>query len=181
MPRKEAGFTLIEIVIALAVLGICLGIAVPAYLGAVAATHAGAARTALGGTLLSAMTQSTITGMEFVVCASADGADCNGSTDWSTGWIAFADPDADRARGAHETVMRRESALPGDVRLRSTVGRTRIVFQPHGGAAAGSNVTFTLCDRRGPAKAATLVLANSGRLRQGAPSPTATLACPTGG
>jgi type IV fimbrial biogenesis protein FimT len=181
MSRKEAGFTLIETVIALAVLGICLGIAVPIYLGAAAATHAGAAKSALGITLLSAMAQSTVTGNEFVVCASTDGSACSGSTDWSTGWIAFVDLDADRGRGAGEALLRRDPALPSDVRLHSTAGRTRIVFQPHGGAAAGSNVTFTLCDRRGPAKAATLVLANSGRLRQDAPMPGAALACPSAG
>jgi type IV fimbrial biogenesis protein FimT len=53
--------------------------------------------------------------------------------------------------------------------MRSTEGRKRIVFQAHGGNA-GSNVTFTLCDGRGPAKAQTLVLNNQGRMRYGTPS-----------
>ena len=56
--------------------------------------------------------------------------------------------------------------------LRSTAGRTRLVFQPNGGNA-GSNVTFTLCDGRGAATATTLVLANDGRLRAGTPTPDA--------
>mgnify|MGYP006170030997 CR=1 FL=1 len=43
-------------------------------------------------------------------------------------------------------------------------GRMRIVFQANGGNA-GSNVTFTLCDGRGPRKAVHLVMANDGRLR----------------
>jgi type IV fimbrial biogenesis protein FimT len=56
------------------------------------------------------------------------------------------------------------------VHLRSTEGRTRIVFQGNGGSG-GSNVSFTLCDGRGPARAQGLVLANFGRLREAVPSP----------
>lgn len=177
MRRMQRGFTLLEVVMAMAAAGICLGIAVPAYQGATAAVHAGAAKAALGGTLLSAMTHSTITGVHVVVCASIDGSDCSGGTDWSRGWVAFADLDGNRSRGANETLLRRENALQAGVHLRSTAGRTRIVLQPQGGAAAGSNVTFTLCDRRGPAKATTLVLANNGRLRQDKASAASAQAC----
>jgi type IV fimbrial biogenesis protein FimT len=62
------------------------------------------------------------------------------------------------------------------VHLRSTAGRTRLVYQPNGGNA-GSKVTFTLCDGRGAARAATLVLANDGRLRGGTPTASAAQAC----
>jgi multidrug efflux system membrane fusion protein len=52
----------------------------------------------------------------------------------------------------------------GQVRLRSTTGRTRVVYQGNGGNA-GSNLTFTLCDGRGPAQARSLVISNAGRVR----------------
>ena len=45
------------------------------------------------------------------------------------------------------------------------------------GGNAGSNVTFTLCDRRGEAAAVTLVLANTGRLRAGTPKAAAARGC----
>ena len=78
-----------------------------------------------------------------------------------------------------EGLLRHQAALDGGVHLRSTRGRTRLVFQPNGGNA-GSNVTFTLCDRRGRDRAVTLVLANNGRLRDGRPSRTAAEACVRG-
>jgi type IV fimbrial biogenesis protein FimT len=54
------------------------------------------------------------------------------------------------------------------------------VFQGNGGNA-GSNVTFTLCDGRGPGRAKTLVLSNQGRFRHGTPSPAALAAtCASG-
>ena len=177
MRRMQMGFTLLEVVVAMTAVGICMGIAILAYQSAAAAVHAGTAKTALGATLLSAMTHATVTGAEVVVCASPDGGDCNGSIDWSSGWIAFADLDGNRSRGANETLLRREPALHAGVHLRSTAGRKRIVLQPQGGAAAGSNVTFTLCDRRGPAKATTLVLVNSGRLRQDKAGAASAQAC----
>jgi type IV fimbrial biogenesis protein FimT len=64
------------------------------------------------------------------------------------------------------------------VRLRSSAGRTRVTFQGNGGNA-GSNLTFTLCDGRGPAKARALVLSNSGRLRDApADADAAAATCP---
>ena len=177
MDCRNAGFTLIEALVAMAIVAIGLAIAVPAYSSVVSATHAEAAKVALASTLIAALNHSTLTQVEVVVCSSGNGSTCNGSTDWSKGWIAFADLDGDRAHGSNETLLRSELPLHSGTRLRSTSQRTRIVFQPHGGATAGSNVTFTLCDQRGPAKATTLVLANSGRLRQGTPTAAAAIQC----
>jgi len=177
MAGKAAGFTLTEAVIALCVSAVLLAVAVPAWSGALAAAHSGSARTVLATTLLDAIRHSALTGVEVVVCPHGGGATaCSGEVDWSGGWMAFADLNGNRSRDANETLVHKAAALDDSVRLRSTAGRTRLVFQPNGGNA-GSNVTFTLCDRRGAAKATTLVLANDGRLRAGTPSAAAAEAC----
>ena len=174
--RDEArGFTLIEALIAMAVVAILAGVAVPAWSGAREAAHALAAKASLGGSILAAITHSSTTGVEVVLCPGTP-AGCRGGMDWSHGWIAYADLDRDRVRDAHETLVKSAPALGARVHLRSTVGRTRLVFQPNGGNA-GSNVTFTLCDGRGARRAVTLVLANDGRLRAGTPTPAAAQAC----
>lgn len=175
--HRSHGFTLIEAAIALVIVSLLAGIAIPAYGNAVAASHAGKARVDLAATVFTGLRHALVTEAKVVVCASSDGMNCNGSVDWSDGWIAFADVDDNRLHGANETLLSHHEPLAGSVHLRSTSGRTRIVLQPRGGAAAGSNVTFTLCDSRGPAKATALVLANSGQLRQGVPSQAATQAC----
>ncbi len=177
MQRAQSGFTLIEALIAMAIVAIGLGIAVPAYSNVAAATHTGSARIDLGESLVTALDHSLLTQVDVIVCSSIDGATCSGSVDWTQGWIAFADIDGNRARGPSETLLRRQSPLQGGTHLRSTAQRTRILFQPHGGVSAGSNVTFTICDSRGPAMATTLVLANSGRLRQGVPTASAARSC----
>jgi type IV fimbrial biogenesis protein FimT len=169
------GFTLIEALIALAVAGFLLGIAVPAWSGALEAAHATSARAVLLESLTRSISHAALTGSEVVLCP-GDAGGCRNSIDWSRGWIAYADIDGNRRRDANETLLYSQSALTGRVHLRSTAGRTRLVFQPNGGNA-GSNVTFTLCDGRGAARAATLVLANDGRLRAGTPTPLAAQAC----
>ncbi|MCA1714959.1 MAG: GspH/FimT family pseudopilin [Gammaproteobacteria bacterium] len=175
MAHRSRGFTLIEAVIALAVASVLIGTAVPAWTGAIEATHAGTAKSALLASLTRSISHAAIAGTEVVLCP-GDASGCRDTPDWSAGWIAYADLNGDRVRDAAETLLHAETALPGKVRLRTTSGRQRLVFQPNGGNA-GSNVTFTLCDGRGADKAATLVLANDGRLRAGKPALAAAQAC----
>jgi len=175
MSHRNRGFTLIEAVIALAIVGVLIGVAVPAWSGVIESTHASSAKAALLETLIRSISHAAAAGSEVVLCP-GDSSGCRSTVDWSGGWIAYADIDGNRQRGANETLLQAEPPLAGKVHLRSTTGRTRLVFQPNGGNA-GSNVTFTLCDGRGAEQATTLVLANDGRLRAGKPTSAAAQAC----
>lgn len=170
------GFTVVEALLAMLIAALLLGTAIPAWSAASEAARAAEARTLLQSTLDVAMRHAMVTGSEVVMCPGDDGG-CRDSFDWSAGWVAWADVDGDRRRDPGEPVLRGEPALAGQVHLRSTPGRRRLVLRPHGGAAAGTNATFTLCDGRGVAKAVALVLASSGRLRAARPTPAAARAC----
>ncbi|HZV22221.1 MAG TPA: GspH/FimT family pseudopilin [Luteimonas sp.] len=175
MPHRIRGFTLVEAAIALALISLLVGAAVPAWSGALESAHATSAKVALVDTLTRSISHAALAGSEVVMCPGAtDG--CRDTIDWSHGWIAYADIDGNRQRGPNETLLQVQPALAGKAHLRSTTGRTRVVFQPNGGNA-GSNITFTLCDGRGAAQATTLVLANDGRLRAGTPTPASAAAC----
>lgn len=165
MRPKHHGFTVIELLIVVAIAGLLVGLAMSLYGNAVSAGHAAAAKGALAESVNLAFLQSSLRSQYVVLCASTDGEACDGGLDWSAGWIAFVDTDHDRERGNGEPLLRAYAPLQHGVRLRTSTGRTRIVFQPFGGVNAGTNVTFTFCDERGAAKASTLVLANSGRMR----------------
>ena len=170
--RPHRGYTLIELIFGLAVAGVLMGLAVPAVTGAIEATRSASTEMSLLTSLSRSVHRAAITGTHSVLCPSRDGTTCVDDVDWSHGWIAFLDPNANRERDAGEPLISSETVLPGRVRLRSSVGRTRIVFQGNGGNA-GSNVTFTLCDGRGPSRAKTLVLSNQGRFRHGTPTAAA--------
>ena len=176
MPRTY-GFTLLEALVAMAVIATLACVAVPAWSNAREAAHNGSAQAALLESLIGAISHAALTGSEVILCP-GDAGGCRATTDWSHGWIAFADIDRDRVRDPADTLLKKIGPLGGKVHLRTTTGRMRLVFQPNGGNV-GSNVTFTLCDGRGPAKAASLVMANDGRLRTGQPTAAAAMDCMT--
>jgi type IV fimbrial biogenesis protein FimT len=179
MPRTKAGFTLVETLVCLAIAGVLLCVAGPACADLVQRSHAAAARAALLDSILQAVRHSALTGGEVVLCPGGD-TGCVPGSDWSGGWIAYADTDGDRVRDTAEPLLRVVPALASGVRLVTSAGRKRLVFQPTGGNA-GSNATFTLCDRRGARSAVSLVLSNGGRLRAGKPAPAAARRCAGGG
>lgn len=170
---------MLEALVSIAGAAVLLAVAVPGWSAARAKAHSMSVRAAVTVTLNDSLRHSTVAGVDVVVCPTRGTLSCVKGTDWSHGWVAFADLDGDRAPDQHETILHREPKLEGGIRLRSTPGRTRLVFQPYG-SNAGSNVTFTLCDARGPRHAITLVLANSGRLRTGTPTAAAANECAYG-
>lgn len=173
--RCHAGFTLIETVIVMSVVSILAGIALPVLRDAGESARSGAAKGVLLEAWLGAVSHAAAAGSEVVLCP-GDVSGCRTSVDWTPGWIAFADLDGNRTRSPNETLLHASGALGGKVHLRSTSGRTRIVFQPNGGNA-GSNITWTLCDGRGADAASTIVVSNAGRLRAGTPTAAAAQAC----
>jgi type IV fimbrial biogenesis protein FimT len=177
LPRRPHGFTLLDLLIVLTILGILFGIAIPCLKNAVARVQAGSVRSAMTATLFDAQRHATVLGQEIVICPGE--SQCLGGADWSQGWVVFIDRDGSRTLGPDEQIVRREAKLPDSVRLRSSVGRPRIVYQPNGGNA-GANITFTLCDRRGAEDALALILSNGGRLRSARPTPAAAASCAAG-
>jgi type IV fimbrial biogenesis protein FimT len=177
--RVYAGFTLLDALLGMSIVVLLFGVAWPNYHDAVAHVHASAARSAMSMSLFDATRDATVNGQQVVICPSADTTGCSDGTNWSKGWIVFIDLNGDRRHSAEEPLLSRQAKLSDDVRLHSTQGRPRIVFQPNG-SNAGSNVTFTLCDRRGPNEALRLVLANNGRLRALPAHADAALACTAG-
>ena len=175
MHNAQYGFTLVQLLAAIAVIGCLTGMAWSGYRNSILDVRQLEARSRLADTLLQASTQSLASGRHAVICPAIDASACTvSSTDWSRGWIAFIDRNGNRqfdpadARFAHV-------ALTGPVHITSSSGRTRIVYQPNG-APPGSNLTFTLCDTRGHSSATTLVMGNSGQWRSSKPSKGTT--CP---
>jgi type IV fimbrial biogenesis protein FimT len=181
MHKEVRGITLLEAIISMAVVAVLASIAIPSWQSARATAHAGKTRTEMLETIMTAVRHSALAGTEVVLCRPTDTSvtQCSGTTDWSDGWALFADLNGNRLRDSNEPVIHRQPPLSGGVHLRTTGGRTRLVFQPNGGNA-GSNVTFTLCDDRGPTKAVTFVLANDGRMRWGRPTAAAAQECAYG-
>ena len=92
IPRALArGFSLLELMVALSVMGMLLGFGVPAFSSISTNSKIAAESGNLVAALTLARNEAMKRGMRVSVCATADAATCAGTADWSKGWIVFQD------------------------------------------------------------------------------------------
>lgn len=171
--KRQTGITLIELLAALAVIGVLAAIALPGWEHATTRARLVATQSHLYESLVGASRHAIITGNTVTICPSSTGTACEDGN-WGAGWIVFSDFDHNRDRSRDEPVIQHHS--PTQIKVSASSGRQRVVFQRNG-TSPGSNATFTLCgvSRHSPARA--VILANSGRVRQEPASPQATASC----
>ena len=174
--RRVRGFTLIELMMTMTVLAILIAAAAPAFGNLIQSTEAQTSRSSLSTALGTARILAVSRTRHIVMCPSTDLQYCGHTTEWQHGWLIFVDSDHDGARGTDEELLSVADALPEGVAILTTAGRTRVDYRPDG-SAPGSNVTFTVCDRRGDDLATALVINNAGRVRTGKPTAAAASAC----
>ena len=164
---RHAGITLIELLTALALVAVLVGLAVPALDSVLLNARRAAAMDELARAAWFARTEALKRGRPVILCASAGGAQCVANTAaWTGGWrIAPAD-DLD--------LTLRQGAGSPDPRARLLANRSSFRFEPHD--RRSTNGTVAWCDRRGLAAARAMVVAPTGRprLERGAGS----LPCP---
>ena len=170
MQQRNKGLTLIELIFCVAIVSVLCAISLPAIGGLLADSQARASNNLLVTALNLARVSAANRQDEVVLCPSSDQRHCTGGVWWQNGWIVFQDLDHDGARSDSEPILSAAQAQAG-MAIESTSGRQHVVYRPDG-SATGTNVTITLCDRRGAAKASAIVINNGGRPRQGKPTAT---------
>jgi type IV fimbrial biogenesis protein FimT len=166
---RNCGVTLIELLIVIAIIAVLTTIATPALGHLKQSASSRASRSALAVAVNQARISAALQRKQVVMCPSADQSRCDASIRWQHGWMVFLDDDHDNQRSDDEIIVALEQAQDDGIAILSSVGRHRIRFQPDG-TADGTNLTLTVCDRRGADEARSLVLNNTGRLRNGTPS-----------
>lgn len=160
MRRTPLGFTLIEIMVAVAVTVILLALAVPNYISFMRSnrlsTHVNAFVQALQFTRLEAR------GRGATLCASSDQKTCN-SMNWSDGWIIFSDYDLNGATNGSDEILRVGEVLPAGFAV--TADAAIVKFGPQGFSfPAGVTHSFEICisrDGKGAGRLVTVNLAGS--------------------
>jgi len=162
--RPMRGLTAIELLTTIAVATIILAVGIPGMRGFVARQEVGVAVDGLVGHLQLARVAAVASGYPVVFCPTADGIACSGVTAWESGYLVFEDRDGDRRPDAAEPVLR--NTLPGakGVRVLTTTGRLRVVYQPDG-TAGGTNLTFRVCPPDASTRGQAVVVSNVGRPR----------------
>jgi type IV fimbrial biogenesis protein FimT len=87
--NPSGGFSLIELLTALAVVGLVLLLAVPSFSGLLANTRLEGAAQTLVTHMAFARAEAVSRGIPVSMCSSSDGRTCSGGLDWRSGWIVF--------------------------------------------------------------------------------------------
>ncbi|WP_199052220.1 GspH/FimT family pseudopilin [Aquitalea sp. ASV15] len=89
--RSANGFTLIEVIVVLAVASILLAIAAPSMSSFVRSNRISSAANDLQQTFLAARSNAVRTGVPVVVCASSSSSSGCDASSFNSGWVVFAD------------------------------------------------------------------------------------------
>ncbi|MFL9582443.1 GspH/FimT family pseudopilin [Stenotrophomonas sp. AB1(2024)] len=137
--RRSNGFTLVELMITLVVVGVVAAIAFPNFQSLIRSSRVAAAHNELIGMVNLARNDAIRNNQGGVVCGSSDGATCNGQ--WGDGMMVFSDNDADGAFSNGETVLR-YTAFNSALAVNGP--DAPIAFDARGRRRAGANQTVTL-------------------------------------
>lgn len=128
--RAARGFTLLELMVTVAVLAVLIGIAVPSLGDAtLAGKLAASANDLVAGVAMGrseAIKRNAVTSL----CVSSNGTSC-GSGGWEQGWIIISG----------STVIQKHSAAPTGFKVTSSVAK--VDFQPTG--VGNTQATITVC------------------------------------
>ncbi len=115
--RGMRGFTLIELIVAIAVVGILVAVAVPSFASLVNGNRLTASVNELAAGIQSARMEAIRRNSRVVLCRSDNGSTCNaGAGSWK-GWISFVDANADNAPDGGVGSILRAATVPGTVEI----------------------------------------------------------------
>lgn len=145
----ENGFTLIELMVAVSVLAIVLGIGVPGFQELIQNNRITTQANEFVAALNFARSEAIKRGIRITLCRSSDGSNCSDSGNWDQGWIVFVDTNNNASVDGGEPILKvysslRASTLSGNTNVAGYVSYVSSGFTQltSGAFQAG---TFTLC------------------------------------
>jgi type IV fimbrial biogenesis protein FimT len=175
--RKDAGFTVIELLTTLAVIAVLATVAIPGFTSLIRYNRAAAAINGLHTSLNYARHSAIIRNSYVTMCKSTDGRRCNNALgDWNSGWLIFdnLDHDSNAQVDQGEPILRVHG--PAWTRTPIISNRSSFTFRPMGKRSV--NGTFRYCSEDGRNDRA-LIVNVMGRVRiADTPNADTTLSCP---
>ena len=104
--RRQRGYTILELMMTIAVIAVIAGFAVPSFLSTMNANRIVTDNNELISTLAFARSEAIKRGQRVTLCPTADQAACATTGGWEQGWMAFLDPSGFGTVDAGEEVLR---------------------------------------------------------------------------
>ena len=142
-PLTCRGFTLIELIMAVAISAILLGVGIPSFQSFAQDSRVTSQTNEFVAAINTARSEAIKRSAPIGMCSSSDALTCAASNSWTSGWIIFTDSSgATGAIDATDTLLRAYAALGGNSTL-STAATNSIRYLPTG-ALGGTTVDFSL-------------------------------------
>ena len=168
---RNIGFSLIELMVNVAIAGIITATAVPSFNATIERNRILSERDGLAGYFRLARSAAAANNGTVVICASSDKANCNRTGDWESGWIVFlkGGPDIDKYVSATDTLLKVSEGIDDSNSLTWDGGGSEVAFDADG--SARSSGTFIFCVANGGGSkdhiARALILYGTGSMRPG--------------
>lgn len=131
-PDHSKGFTLIELMVTVAVFAIVVGIGVPNLVDTWRAWQRDIATRAFVSHVQLARSEAIKASRRVVMCTSANGTTCAGNDNWAQGWIVFVDEDANQTPDNNRPVLVTQGPLTGLQRMNTASAVGDFFFLPSG-------------------------------------------------
>lgn len=103
---KEKGFTLVELIVTLAVLGVLVGVGYPSFQGVIRSNRVTTTANELMASVALARSAAIRTSLGAGICKSNDQSNCgDGGVSWSDGWLVWEDSNRNGRKDTGETIL----------------------------------------------------------------------------
>jgi type IV fimbrial biogenesis protein FimT len=167
MKMQHAGFTLVELMVTLAIVVLLASLAVPGFQTLLVSRRLEAATDTLASDFRFARAEAVKRSARVSICASSNATACTGSGGlWKDGWIVFVDDDGDGAFETGDEIVRVQDAFSGIASIASASSgsdRQFFVFQPTGWSQAATQTFWVTPSGSSGVPARLVCISNKGR------------------
>lgn len=161
--KRNKGFTMIELLIGLAIAGILAAMAMPSFQTLIKDNRLKTKASEMVGHLQLARSEAAKQKVRVTICTSNDGATCTAGTAWDKGWIVWTEKDGVAGIDVGSEILKTGSESNQVLVINS--GTDTMDYLPDGTAIipGGGAIQFTFCDDRTAERGRQITIALTGR------------------
>ena len=158
MKRAQAGFTLLELMVVVAIVGVLMAVAIPAMGNFIRNGRITAAANDVMAALHFTRSEAIKRRQPVTLCTSANAVQANNQpnanatcadSQFITGWIVFVDLNQDGVRDAGDTILLNHAPMNAEITAASSADPFAITYLLNGFALDPNGASIALCDARG--------------------------------